>query len=880
MISQTARFNEKRQFRSRLVLESLEQKQMLTTWSVSADAVDGAEDSLRAAISAANINGESDTINLAAGTYTLELVGGDNDNAAGDLDLGESDYRLLIQGAGIDQTFIDANELDRVFDVLAGVEVVITDLTIRGGLVEDSGGAIRNSGVLTLNRVSIEGSSAKYGGGIFSAGELKLVSSLVTGNTAEIGGGVANLGELTVSASTLTANTAEDGAGIWNGFDTLPRFDGTSSSGGFGGIAEDSFFGLEPSLAVDSLIPGVVAPPVADPPVVSIGGAGGDLSGGDSGGRESGVLPPVVDPPFILPPIDPPFPIEQFQAGTLTAGTINDHLDFEELTNFASPILESTSPQGHNPLAFTPVDITVVNADSEPMGNADIIVREVGSEEILFTTSTNSAGKALYLPAVDGIFEGDLEVTVVAAPPNRIVHTFTVTQEEADWSFTLGAAEALLPDQLDVSLVIDVTGSMSDELEFLKVEIESIAADIHAEYPDVDVRFSMVVYRDEGDEFVTRSFDFVDSVSEFQGELAQQRASGGGDYPEAMHTALEEAEKLSWRDGNTSRVAFLVADAPPHNEHFDATLDSVLDLRDMGVQIYPVGASGVADSAEAIMRTAAYVTNGEYLFLTDHSGFGNSHADPNTDSFDVEFLDDAMLRMIQQELQGEKIQPDEIIDHVRLTADPEEVDPGTLVIVNSTISGNEGEGISVAAGVGEIKNSTVVDEVATSSHLAIFSSIVDGEVEGDITSEGFNLFSDDVTTDMGTDTSNASVLLGPLVDNGGSTPTHLPLEGSPAIDSGATDPGTEGELDQRGAEGIADGDGDNVSAPDIGAVEAAGAVDVVLAEGEYDFTDFLVLSHNFGKSDATAEEGDLNGDGQVDFTDFLILTNGFQGAAA
>lgn len=852
---------------------------MLTSWSVSADAVDGAEDSLRAAISAANTNGESDTINLAAGTYTLELVGGDNDNAAGDLDLGESDYRLLIQGAGAGQTFIDANEIDRVFDVLSGVEVVITDLTIRGGKVEDSGGAIRNSGVLTLNRVNIEGSSAKYGGGIFSAGELKLVSSVVSGNTAELGGGVANLGELTVSASTLTANTAEDGAGIWNGYDTLPRYDGTPSSGGGFELSGGPGIPLEPALAVDAPFTTFLSAPSS--PLVEFDSAVVDsrLSFGDSsGGRGPGILPPIGDPIF-WPPIEPPpFPIEQFQAGTLTAGTIDDHLNIDELTNFASPILKQASPQGHNPLAKTPVSITVQNASAEPIGNAGISVREAGTQETLFETFTNSAGLALYLPEIDGLAEGDLEVSVTPLG-SEVAEAFTVTQDETAWSFTLAEAASTLPQQLDVALVVDVTGSMSDELEFLKVEIESIAADIDAEYPDVDVKFSMVVYRDRGDAFITRTFDFVDSVSEFQDELAKQRAGGGGDYPEAMHTALEEAEKLSWRDGNTSRVAFLVADAPPHDRHFGETIDSVLDLRDMGVHIYPVGASGVADSAEAVMRTAAYVTNGEYLFLTDHSGFGNSHADPNTESFDVEFLDDAMLRMIQQELQGGKIQPDEIIDHVRLTADPEEVIPGKLVVLNSTISGNEGEGINVAAGLGEIKNSTVVDEVATASRLAFFSSIVDGEVDGPITSAGFNLFSDDVTTDKGTDTSNASVLLGPLVDNGGITPTHLPLAGSPAIDSGATDSDTE-ELDQRGAGGIADGDGDNVSAPDIGAVEAASAVDVVLGEGEYDFSDFLVLSHNFGSMDATAEDGDLNGDGFVNFADFLILTEGFQGAAA
>ena len=60
--------------------------------------------------------------------------------------------------------------------------------------------------------------------------------------------------------------------------------------------------------------------------------------------------------------------------------------------------------------------------------------------------------------------------------------------------------------------------------------------------------------------------------------------------------------------------------------------------------------------------------------------------------------------------------------------------------------------------------------------------------------------------------------LGPLQDNGGRTPTHALLAGSPAIDAGGTDcppPAT----DQRGVDRPADGNEDGVAACDIGAYE-------------------------------------------------------------
>ena len=47
------------------------------------------------------------------------------------------------------------------------------------------------------------------------------------------------------------------------------------------------------------------------------------------------------------------------------------------------------------------------------------------------------------------------------------------------------------------------------------------------------------------------------------------------------------------------------------------------------------------------------------------------------------------------------------------------------------------------------------------------------------------------------------------------------------------------------------------------------------ANGMVDFADFLVLSANFGRQNATRTQGDLNYDAVVDFDDFTILTRQF-----
>jgi len=222
-------------------------------------------------------------------------------------------------------------------------------------------------------------------------------------------------------------------------------------------------------------------------------------------------------------------------------------------------------------------------------------------------------------------------------------------------------AQAALPKALDLALVVDATGSMGDELEYLKTEIDSIAQSVNRMFPDVDQRYALIVYRDNGDEYVTKTFDFTSSLAEFRSTLAAQRADGGGDYPEAMHLAMQQASQLDWRAGNTARVMFLVADAPPHDDKAAQTLQSARDLRELGVRVYPLGGSGVQLKAELVMRASALLCMGQYLFLTDHSGVGNPHAAPHVPEYSVERLDRLMIRMVSQELAGKRLAPKEVL---------------------------------------------------------------------------------------------------------------------------------------------------------------------------------------------------------------------------
>ena len=200
-----------------------------------------------------------------------------------------------------------------------------------------------------------------------------------------------------------------------------------------------------------------------------------------------------------------------------------------------------------------------------------------------------------------------------------------------------------------IAFLVDATGSMGDEITYLQSDLASVLEGVGAEHPNYDIETGFVFYRDEGEEYVTRPFDFTDNVSLATAWLAGQEASGGGDYPEAVEEALYAGlNDLNWSAAPGSRIAFLLLDAPPHQEVQDliSYRASVAEYEQRGIRIIPVTASGINLETEMLMRMTAIQTNGTYVFLTDDSGIGNPHLEPSVGDFEVEFLRDLLIRLI------------------------------------------------------------------------------------------------------------------------------------------------------------------------------------------------------------------------------------------
>jgi CSLREA domain-containing protein len=186
---------------------------------------------LRAAITEANVLAGDDIITLPAGIYTNTLVGEDNSNRSGDLDINSN---ITINGAGSGTTFIQAaaapgTASERVLQFLfPNITVVLNDVTIRNGREAVSlGGGVNvenfNQAVTFNNCVIRDNFSGFGGGGIALSGtrtaSVALNNTIVTDNTVSgnndrapsPGGGGGILlnygGTLTATNSTISNNT-------------------------------------------------------------------------------------------------------------------------------------------------------------------------------------------------------------------------------------------------------------------------------------------------------------------------------------------------------------------------------------------------------------------------------------------------------------------------------------------------------------------------------------------------------------------------------------------------------------------------------------------------------------------------------------------------
>lgn len=125
--------------------------------------------------------------------------------------------------------------------------------------------------------------------------------------------------------------------------------------------------------------------------------------------------------------------------------------------------------------------------------------------------------------------------------------------------------------KIELVFALDTTGSMSGMIHAAREKIWSIATNLAQAESAPEIRIGLVGFRDRGDEYVTRVIDLSTDLDSVYARLMDFRADGGGDFPESVNQALDDAvQRISWStDDNVYRAIFLVGDAPPHMDYAD-----------------------------------------------------------------------------------------------------------------------------------------------------------------------------------------------------------------------------------------------------------------------------------------------------------------------
>lgn len=284
----------------------------------------------------------------------------------------------------------------------------------------------------------------------------------------------------------------------------------------------------------------------------------------------------------------------------------------------------------------------------------------------------------------------------VAEQPSSDAHFKRDHQSQSDPQTQDG--QGLSKPKIDVVFLLDTTGSMADLIQGAKVKIWSIAKDMLDAEVAPDLRMGLIGYRDRGDAYVTRSFDLTDDIDRIYGELLKFEAEGGGDWPESVNQALDDAVKdLSWdRTQSVYRVVFLVGDAPPKMNYADDVKYQVTArlAAKQDIVINTVLAGSAQDTAQ-VWREIAQLAQGRFVSIPQS---GNMQIIETPFDQDIQALNQRLNRTALP--YGGRAQQDEVRGKLERSA----AAPSSVVADKSAYQKSKGAEAEIVTGRGELIN--------------------------------------------------------------------------------------------------------------------------------------------------------------------------------
>lgn len=334
-------------------------------------------------------------------------------------------------------------------------------------------------------------------------------------------------------------------------------------------------------------------------------------------------------------------------AGVLTAGEINDFGKWQLWPDIAQKDLSEWRQHWQiSPLERYSAQL--VTEDGFPVVGVPVLLKD-SRDSVLWQAQSDNTGKC---ELWNGLFTGAAAKTAASVQALVDGKTYSVsrpTRFHDGINILRVKRPCQAPSVIDIAFVVDATGSMGDEIQYLQAELGDVMAQVKDSLASSTIHLGSVFYRDAGDAYVTRTSPISPNIQQTLDFIGHQQADGGGDFPEAVDNALAVAmDELAWTPQAKARLLFLILDAPPHEtpQVLASLRQSIRKAAAQGIRIIPIAASGIDKSTEYLMRAMALATNGTYVFLTDDSGVGDAHIKPTTDKFDVELLNKLLVKLV------------------------------------------------------------------------------------------------------------------------------------------------------------------------------------------------------------------------------------------
>lgn len=188
-----------------------------------------------------------------------------------------------------------------------------------------------------------------------------------------------------------------------------------------------------------------------------------------------------------------------------------------------------------------------------------------GTAHLLFNTRQTQTGQPVFNLGIENL---------VLKENGNVIGDFSVGKD------TSGGAS-----QLDIVFILDVTGSMGEEIAGVKNNILQFGDNLSKQ--GVDFQLGMVTFLDE----IETIFPLTSDIQVFKNKVGAQFAHGGGDGPENSLDALTTGASLQFR--SKSKVLFIwITDAEYHQSDAvtSSTAPTVLQtMLEKDIQVFCIG---------------------------------------------------------------------------------------------------------------------------------------------------------------------------------------------------------------------------------------------------------------------------------------------------